>query len=104
MKIKACNHSWYSASHKRSFHKLAKYVTSHYPKDVALHKAVQGCFSCFDEAAAKFKKASKKRSTPKRRMARRHWTKRRSARRAAPKRWGSKRMTRRYARRMRRTR
>ncbi len=94
MAIKVSSKKCFNASHKRSFQKLANYVTSHYPKDSDLHKAVRGAFKAMDDAAMKLSKGVKsasKRAKPKRRTAKRsapkrRSTKRRSMKRAAPKR------------------
>jgi hypothetical protein len=89
MAIKVSSKKCFNASHKRSFQKLANYVTSHYPKDSDLQKAVRGAFKAMDDAAMKLGKGVKsasKRATPKRRTA-----KRRTAKRSAPKRRSTKR-------------
>lgn len=91
MMIKVTNKKCFAASHKQSWQKLAKHVMSHYPKDVALHKAVRGAFKAFDASAMKLRKGAAKTAKPKRRTARRaapkrRIAKRRTARRAAPKR------------------
>ncbi len=89
MAIKVSSKKCFNASHKRSFQKLANYVTSHYPKDSDLQKAVRGAFKAMDDAAMKLGKGVKsasKRALPKRRTA-----KRRTAKRSAPKRRSTKR-------------
>ena len=94
MAIKVSSKKCFNASHKRSFQKLANYVTSHYPKDSDLQKAVRGAFKAMDDAAMKLgkgvksasKRALPKRRTAKRRTAKRSAPKRRSMKRAAPKR------------------
>ncbi len=98
MAIKISSKKCFTASHKQSFQKLANYVTSHYPKDTNLHKAVRGTFKAMDDAAAKMSKAaSKKRAKPKRRSAKRRTAKRRSVKRAAPRRRSRARRRRRAA-------
>ena len=91
MMIKVTNKKCFAASHKQSWQKLAKHVMSHYPKDVALHKAVRGAFKAFDASAMKLRKGAAKTAKPKRRTAKRRIAKRRTARRAAPKRRTAKR-------------
>ncbi len=84
MKISVSKKKWYAKSHISSFEKLAKHCMEHYPKDVALHRAVKGCFKSMDACGAKLWKASK--ATPKRRTVKRTATRRKTARRSAPKR------------------
>lgn len=84
MKISVSKKKWYAKSHISSFEKLAKHCMEHYPKDVALHRAVKGCFKSMDACGAKLWKASK--ATPKRPTMKRRTMKRTTARRAAPKR------------------
>jgi len=99
MAIKVSSKKCFNASHKRSFQKLANYVTSHYPKDSDLQKAVRGAFKAMDDAAMKLGKGVKsasKRAMPKRRSAKRatpkrRTAKRRTAKRSAPKRRSMKR-------------
>jgi len=94
MAIKVSSKKCFNASHKRSFQKLANYVTSHYPKDSDLQKAVRGAFKAMDDAAMKLGKGVKsasKRALPKRRTAKRRTAKRRTAKRSAPKRRSTKR-------------
>ena len=89
MAIKVSSKKCFNASHKRSFQKLANYVTSHYPKDSDLQKAVRGAFKAMDDAAMKLGKGVK--STSKRAMPKRRTAKRRTAKRSAPKRRSMKR-------------
>ena len=99
MAIKVSSKKCFKASHKRSFQKLANYVTSHSPKDSDLHTAVRGAFKAMDDAAMKLSKGVKsasKRAKPKRRSAKRatpkrRTAKRRTAKRSAPKRRSNKR-------------
>ncbi len=89
MKISVSKKKWYAKSHISSFERLAKHCMEHYPKDVALHRAVKGCFKSMDACGAKLWKASKatpKRRTMKRRTVKRTATRRKTARRSAPKR------------------
>ncbi len=96
MKISVSAKKWQTATSKRSWMKLAAHVSSHYPKDAALHTALRGMFKSTDAAVARNGAGTaKKRSTAKRRTAskRRSTAKRRapakrrtSARKAAPKR------------------
>ena len=85
MAIKVSSKKCFTVSQKRSWQKLANYVSSHYPKDGDLHKSVRGAFKAIDDAATKMRKdaakTAKKRAKPKRR----------SARRAAPGRPSAKR-------------
>ncbi len=101
MAIKVSSKKCFTASQKRSWQKLANYVTSHYPKDSDLHKAVRGTFKAIDDAAKKLGKASKKhakpkrsaikRTTPKHRKVKRSPAKHRTAKRSPAKRRGVKR-------------
>jgi hypothetical protein len=102
MKIKVTNRKCYTVTQKRTFMRLANYVTSHYPKDATLHKAVRSCFKSFDEASSKLSKAKPKavrrktRRTPKR--VRRVRRVRKAAKRRTPmKRRGTKRTARKNA-------
>ena len=71
MKIrKVANRKWYSATHKKSFEKLAGYVMSHYPKDAQLHKAVSSCYKSFDDASWKLAKSMSKAKRPMRKARR----------------------------------
>ena len=105
MAIKVSSKKCFKASHTRSFQKLANYVTSHYPKDSDLHKAVRGAFKAMDDAAMKLGKGVKsasKRALPKRRTAKRSAPKRRSNKRRSMKRAAPKRRVQRRVQRRRR--
>jgi hypothetical protein len=81
MKISVSAKKWQTATSKRSWMKLAAHVSSHYPKDAALHTALRGMFKSTDAAVARNGAGTaKKRSTAKRRPA----SKRRTAKRRAP--------------------
>ena len=85
MAIKVSSKKCFTASQKRSWQKLANYVTSHYPKDSDLHKAVRGTFKAIDDAAKKLGKASKKHAKPKRRAIKRTTPKHRKVKRSPAK-------------------
>ena len=93
MMIKVTNKKCFAVSHKASWQKLANHVMSHYPKDVALHKAVKGAFKAFDASAMKLRKSAAKTAKPKRRTAKRTTPKRRTAKRRTAKRATPKRRT-----------
>jgi hypothetical protein len=95
MAIKVSSRKCFSATHKRSWQKLAKHVEGHYPKDTELHKAVRGAFKAMDDAASKIVKGTKKSPKPKRSMAKRRTMKRRTApkRRTVKRAKGKKRST-----------
>ncbi len=112
MKINVSAKKWQTATSKRSWMKLASHISSHYPKDSALHTALRGMFKSTDAAVmrhgmsmkkkpsgakrrpAKRRSAPKRRTTAKRRAPakrrstakRRAPARRRTARKAAPKR------------------
>ncbi len=113
MKINVSAKKWQTATSKRSWMKLASHISSHYPKDSALHTALRGMFKSTDAAVMRYgigmkkkpsaakRRPAKRRSAPKRRATakrrapakRRSTAKRRaparrrtSARKAAPKR------------------
>jgi hypothetical protein len=91
MAIKVSSKKCFTASQKRSWQKLANYVTSHYPKDSDLHKAVRGTFKAIDDAAKKLGKAPKKNAKPKRRAIKRTTPKHRKVKRSTAKRSPAKR-------------
>lgn len=91
MAIKVSSKKCFTASQKRSWQKLANYVTSHYPKDSDLHKAVRGTFKAIDDAAKKLGKAPKKHAKPKRRAIKRTTPKRHKAKHRKVKRSPAKR-------------
>jgi hypothetical protein len=117
MKIKVSDKKWYSRTQFRNMERLAKHVMEHYPKDSALHKAVWNSFKSCEQTERKlwtgWKAASKKTAKPRRKStvrrrtarrtpAKRRTSTRRTARRAAPKRRTAARRT--YRRTTRRTR
>ena len=108
MKINVSAKKWQTATSKRSWTKLASHISSHYPKDSALHTALRGMFKSTDAAVMRYgmgmkkkpsaakRRPAKRRSAPKRRAAakRRAPAKRRTAaRKAAPKRRSARRTT-----------
>lgn len=108
MKIKVAKKKCFTATDMRTFQRLANYVTSHYPKDSALHKNVRSCFQSFGAAASKLSQAKPKvarrktRRAPAKRRMRRGVKRARTApkRRTSMKRKGTKRTTRRAPRRL----
>ena len=108
MKIKVAKKKCYTATDMRTFQRLANYVTSHYPKDSALHKNVRSCFQSFGSTATKLSQAKPKvtrrktRRAPAKRRMRRGTKRARTApkRRTSLKRKGAKRTTRRAPRRV----
>jgi hypothetical protein len=91
MKIKMRDRKCYTVTQKRAFMRLAKHVTSHYPKDSTLHKAVRSCFQSFDEAAGKLSKAKPKTARRKVRRAPKRVKRARRVRKPAKRRTGMKR-------------
>ncbi len=108
MKIKVAMKKCFTATDMRTFQRLANYVTSHYPKDSALHKNVRSCFQSFGATASKLSQAKPKmmrrktRRAPAKRRMRRGVKRARTApkRRASMKRKGTKRTARRTPRRI----
>ncbi len=89
MKINVSAKKWQTATSKRSWTKLASHISSHYPKDSALHTALRGMFKSTDAAVIRYGTGMKKKpSAAKRRPAKRRAPARRrtAARKAAPKR------------------
>ncbi|MEE8557077.1 MAG: hypothetical protein V3T14_04245 [Myxococcota bacterium] len=109
MKIKVAKKKCFTATDMRTFQRLANYVTSHYPKDSALHKNVRSCFQSFGAAASKLSQAAKPkvmrrkhRRAPAKRPMRRGVKRAKTApkRRTAMKRKATKRTARRTPRRI----
>ena len=96
MKIRVAKRKWFMGTDMRSFEALARHVTSHYPKDSALHKAVRSCLKSSSDACARMEKAHRK-SAKSRTMKRRTAPKRRTPRRRTAKRTMPKRTARRRA-------
>ena len=106
MKINVSAKKWQTATSRRSWTKLASHISSHYPKDSALHTALRGMFKSTDAAVMRYgtgmkkkpsaakRRPAKRRSTAKRAPAKRRATAKRraparrrtAARKAAPKR------------------
>ena len=92
MKINVSAKKWQTATSKRSWTKLASHISSHYPKDSALHTALRGMFKSTDAAVMRYgtglkkkpsaakRRPAKRRSAPKRRAT----AKRRSTAKRAP--------------------
>jgi len=80
MKMKMASKKWATPRQRRCLKKLVDHVSSHYPKDAGLRRAVKQALGVMDEAAKTMKKAAKK--APRRRKAVRS-TRRRATRRAA---------------------
>ena len=90
MKMKMASKKWATPRQRRCLKKLVDHVSSHYPKDAGLRRAVKQALGVMDEAAKTMKKAAKKPARRKavrstRRRATRRAT-RRTARSAAPRR------------------
>ncbi len=89
MKINVSAKKWQTATSRRSWTKLASHISSHYPKDSALHTALRGMFKSTDAAVMRYGTGMKKKpSAAKRRPAKRRSTAKRAPakRRAAAKR------------------
>ena len=105
MKISIPKRKWFTAGHQKSFKRLADYVTTHYPKDTQLHKAVAATFKSTNQrrrSPMKRRSVRRRTSGTRRRVARKAPKRRKVARRTARKRTAPKRTARRGTRRVRR--